>query len=89
MVVVGEMMMRGESGEFSSLDLLGHDVGRAAGRDAAGRRGRVEVVEGKVADGRATRCVDVDGGVVVGTSSFLERRCHMDGYGNGNKKKLG
>jgi len=78
-VVVAEMMMRRESGEFSSLDLLGHDVGGAACRDAAGRRGGVEMVEGKVADGRATRGVHVDGGVFVAASSFLERRCHVQG----------
>jgi len=74
-----EMVMRGERGEFASLDLLGHDVGGAAGGDAAGRRGGVEVVEGKVADGSAARGMDVDCGVLVATATFLKRRSHAQG----------
>lgn len=63
--------------ELASLDLLGHDVGGPAGADAR-RRGRVDVVQGEVADGRGG--VDVDGGVVV---LVLVGKCH------GERAKVG
>lgn len=80
--------------ELARFHLLRHDVGGAAGGDAARRGGGVEVVEREVADGGSPRGVHVDSRVFLpGGAVFLERCCHIGiekcplGFSSAKKEK--